>query len=85
MLFSKYAFIIQVIVSASCGIEPNRIVKYKPNVDEAITLAGADHIIHNIVLQRDEWFGDIKHGDVVYQVHLRLLHLYLISNKKFIH
>ena len=37
-------------------------------MDEAISLAGAEHIIHNIVLQREEYFADIKHGDVVYQV-----------------
>ncbi len=37
-------------------------------MDEAISLAGAEHIIHNIVLQREECFADIKHGDVVYQV-----------------
>ena len=37
-------------------------------MDEAIALAGAEHIIHNIVLQREEYLADIKHGDVVYQV-----------------
>ncbi len=31
----------KVILSASCGIEPGRIVKYKPLLDEAITLASA--------------------------------------------
>jgi propionyl-CoA synthetase len=30
----------KVILSASCGLEPGRIVKYKPLVDEAIRLAG---------------------------------------------
>jgi propionyl-CoA synthetase len=30
----------KVILSASCGLEPGRIVKYKPLLDEAITLAG---------------------------------------------
>src|SRR5262249_18347218 len=29
----------KVILSASCGIEPGRIVKYKPLLDEAIALA----------------------------------------------
>ena len=66
--FIDLPYYVQVIISASCGIEPNRIVKYKPNVDEAIALAGAEHIIHNVVLQREEYFADIKHGDVVYQV-----------------
>src|ERR1700730_13551302 len=31
----------KVILSASCGIEPGRIVKYKPLLDEAIDLASA--------------------------------------------
>ena len=30
----------KVILSASCGLEPGRIVKYKPLLDEAIGLAG---------------------------------------------
>ena len=30
----------KVILSASCGLEPGRIVKYKPLLDEAIRLAG---------------------------------------------
>ena len=47
--------IIKVIISASCGIEPNRIVQYKPSVDEAIRLAGADNV-KSLVLQ--VWFDD---------------------------
>ena len=43
----------KVIISASCGIEPNRIVQYKPSVDEAIRLAGADNV-KSLVLQ--VWF-----------------------------
>ena len=31
----------KVILSASCGIEPGRIVAYKPLLDEAIALAAA--------------------------------------------
>ena len=30
----------KVIISASCGLEPGRVVQYKPNVDEAIRLSG---------------------------------------------
>ena len=55
------------IISASCGLEPNRIIEYKPNVDEAVKLSGMDNI-HNIVLQREEAFANIHHGDIVYQV-----------------
>jgi propionyl-CoA synthetase len=42
----------RVIVSASCGIEPSRIVEYKPLLDQAIDLA--KHKIERcIILQRD--------------------------------
>lgn len=43
----------KMIVSASCGIEPSRLVEYKPLLDEAIELAGhkPDHCI---VLQRPQ-------------------------------
>lgn len=42
----------RIIVSASCGIEPSRIVEYKPLLDQAIDLA--KHKIERcIVLQRD--------------------------------
>jgi len=41
----------KVILSASCGIEPGRIVRYKPLLDEAITLAKAKPLA-SIILQR---------------------------------
>jgi len=56
----------KVIISTSCGIEPNRIVQYKPNVDEAIRLSGLSDI-KNIVFQRDEFTGDLSRGDLVWQ------------------
>ena len=43
----------KVIISASCGLEPGRVVAYKPLLDGAIELAG--HIPeHCVVLQRPE-------------------------------
>ena len=42
----------KVIVSASCGIEPNRIVEYKPLLDEAMRLASFE-VEQCIILQRD--------------------------------
>jgi len=43
----------KVIVSASCGIEPNRIVEYKPLLDEAI--ASVSHKPeHCVILQRPQ-------------------------------
>jgi propionyl-CoA synthetase len=43
----------KVIVSASCGIEPNRVVAYKPLLDEAIEMAD-DSVERCIILQRPQ-------------------------------
>jgi propionyl-CoA synthetase len=43
----------KVIVSASCGLEPNRIVEYKPMLDESITLA-THKPSRCIILQREQ-------------------------------
>jgi propionyl-CoA synthetase len=43
----------KVILWASCGLEPGRMVDYKPLLDEALELA--DHsVAHCVLLQRDE-------------------------------
>jgi len=55
----------KVIISASCGIEPGRIIKYKPNVDEAIRLAGGN--VASLVFQREECLADITDNDQVWQ------------------
>jgi propionyl-CoA synthetase len=43
----------KLVISASCGIEPGRLVAYKPLLDRAIELAGAKPA-HCLVLQREE-------------------------------
>ena len=43
----------KVIVSASCGIEPGRIVEYKPLLDGAIEIA-THKPLHSIILQRPQ-------------------------------
>ncbi|MFF0343198.1 propionyl-CoA synthetase [Kribbella sp. NPDC004875] len=43
----------KVIVAASCGIEPTRIVEYKPIIDEALTIA-RHQPEHTVVLQREQ-------------------------------
>ncbi|MGW6199389.1 propionyl-CoA synthetase [Kribbella sp. NPDC055110] len=43
----------RVIVAASCGIEPTRIVEYKPIIDEALTIA-SHQPEHTIVFQREQ-------------------------------
>ena len=49
------------ILAASCGIEPNRIVKYKPLIDAAINLA--DHKPQTVViLQRPQCTAELIDG-----------------------
>ncbi len=51
----------RVIVSASCGIEPNRVVPYKPLLDKAIALA--DHQPAScVILQRDALAAELEEG-----------------------
>jgi propionyl-CoA synthetase len=51
----------KIILSASCGIEPGRIVKYKPLLDEAIALATAKPGAC-LILQRPQAAADLVHG-----------------------
>ncbi|MFF3763827.1 propionyl-CoA synthetase [Streptomyces sp. NPDC001922] len=53
----------KVLVTASCGIEPGRVVAYRPMVDEALRLAGhrPDRVI---VLQREQLRADPVDGDL---------------------
>ncbi|WP_424944053.1 propionyl-CoA synthetase [Aliiroseovarius crassostreae] len=49
------------IIAASCGLEPNRVVAYKPLLDGAIDLA--DHKPDfTLILQREEHPADLIHG-----------------------
>ena len=51
----------KVIVSASCGIEPGRVIAYKPLLDEAIELSG--HAVEKcIILQREQQTCDLTAG-----------------------
>ncbi|MGB3816039.1 MAG: propionyl-CoA synthetase [Shinella sp.] len=51
----------KVIVAASCGVEPNRLVAYKPLLDAAIEQA--DHKPeHCLLLQRPELSADLTQG-----------------------
>ncbi|WP_435070018.1 propionyl-CoA synthetase [Amycolatopsis thermoflava] len=53
----------KVIVAASCGIEPNRVVEYKPIIDEA--LAATEHQPDKVVvLQRDTAQATLGERDV---------------------
>lgn len=54
------------VISASCGIEPGRVIAYKPLLDEAISLA-AHKPDHCVILQRDTLICDlIPERDVDY-------------------
>ncbi len=51
----------KVMVAGSCGIEPNRVVHYKPLLDSAITLA--EHKPeHCVILQREQEPGTLIEG-----------------------
>src|SRR5438046_4290310 len=51
----------KLIFSASCGIEPGRVVHYKPLLDEAIQLAGSKPSAC-IILQRPQHGCDLVAG-----------------------
>ena len=51
----------KVIVSASCGIEPGRIVPYKPLLDEAIEISSSKPQ-HCIILQRSQQTATMIEG-----------------------
>jgi len=53
----------KVIVSASCGIETNRVIPYKPMLDAAIELATAKPA-HCVVLQRPQATAEMGERDV---------------------
>ncbi|MEE9333221.1 MAG: propionyl-CoA synthetase [Granulosicoccaceae bacterium] len=50
-----------VIVSASCGIEPSRTVEYKPLLDKACDIA-KHKVDHCVVLQREQCVADLTQG-----------------------
>ena len=51
----------KLIVSASCGIEPGRIIAYQPLVDEAVTMAKHKPVA-NLVFQRPQRVADLRDG-----------------------
>ncbi len=51
----------KVIVAASCGIEPSRIVPYKPLLDRAVEMAGHAPA-HCVILQREQLAADLVAG-----------------------
>jgi propionyl-CoA synthetase len=53
----------KVIVSASCGIEPGRLVPYKPLLDGAIEIV-EDEPDHCVILQRPQLEAELKYRDV---------------------
>ena len=51
----------KIIVTASCGIEPGRVIEYKPLLDEAITLA-SHKVPRCILLQREQCTATLTNG-----------------------
>jgi len=49
----------KVIIAASCGLEPGRIISYKPFIDQALELS--NHLVSTcIILQRDQLKADLQ-------------------------
>lgn len=55
----------KVVIAASCGLEPGRVVAYKPLVDAAIELAETKPS-HRLILQREQLCVDLReeHGEL---------------------
>ncbi len=53
----------RVILTASCGIEPARLVEYKPMIDEAKRLA-EHRVEHVVVLQRSQHRAELATGEL---------------------
>ncbi|TCC07416.1 propionyl-CoA synthetase [Kribbella soli] len=53
----------RVIVAASCGIEPTRIVEYKPIIDEALNIS-SHQPEHTIVFQREQAPAELGERDL---------------------
>ena len=49
------------IIATSCGIEPGRVIEYKPLLDAAIDLADAKPDF-TVILQREQAVGDLQPG-----------------------
>lgn len=55
----------KVLVCASCGIEPSRVVEYKPAVDEAIAMTAPDcRPEHVVMLQRPQAHAHMTERDI---------------------
>lgn len=53
----------KVILTASCGIEPARLVDYKPMLDEGRRLASHE-VSHVVVLQREQQVATLDNGEI---------------------
>lgn len=53
----------KVILTASCGIEPARLVDYKPMLDEGRRLA-SHQVNHVVVLQREQHVAELDNGEI---------------------
>jgi propionyl-CoA synthetase len=51
----------KVIMSASCGLEPNRVLAYKPLLNEALRLA-THQVPHCLILQRPQLAAELRPG-----------------------
>eukprot|EP00096_Caligus_rogercresseyi_P010545 TRINITY_DN3895_c0_g1_i1.p1 TRINITY_DN3895_c0_g1~~TRINITY_DN3895_c0_g1_i1.p1 ORF type:complete len:698 (+),score=137.77 TRINITY_DN3895_c0_g1_i1:70-2163(+) len=52
----------KMVLTASCGLEPNRLIQYKPIVNEALKRAGCPDLPVIVYQRRDHCIADLKPG-----------------------
>src|SRR5699024_5859210 len=59
-----------VVVSASCGIEPTRVVEYKPMLDEALRRS-SHKPAHTVIVQREQAPAELGEHDLDWSLLMR--------------
>lgn len=60
----------KLIITASCGLEPGKVIQYRPIVDEALeltlTIPNAAKTVQRLIVQRKDKYHDIHCDKEVY-------------------
>jgi propionyl-CoA synthetase len=60
----------KLVLSASCGLEPGRVVPYQPLLAEALRLA-KHKAVHCVIFQREQHPADLAAGDIDWEVFVK--------------
>jgi propionyl-CoA synthetase len=59
----------KVVLTASCGLEGDKVIPYKPILDRAVELAAGEHRVQSVlVLQRPQVLAQLRPGDLDWQL-----------------